>query len=149
MFRRIQKELLDMSEDPPECCSAGPRIESDLTHWVATIIGPKGSPYDGGIFFLDVFFPDNYPFKPPKIFFKTKIFHPNINDRGNICLDILGEQWTPALTVAKVLLSICSLLDDPNPNDPLVPEIANLLKNDKSEYTRIAKEWTIIYASSG
>ena len=105
-------------------------------------MGPPDSPYQGGVFFLTIHFPTDYPFKPPKVAFTTKIYHPNINTNGSICLDILrsviilssslkslGEilyrsQWSPALTISKVLLSICSLLCDPNPDDPLVPEIA-------------------------
>ncbi|KAJ8400965.1 hypothetical protein AAFF_G00389220 [Aldrovandia affinis] len=89
------------------------------------------SPYQGGVFFLTIHFPTDYPFKPPKVAFTTKIYHPNINSNGSICLDILRSQWSPALTVSKVLLSICSLLCDPNPDDPLVPEIAHTYKADR------------------
>ncbi|KAK2530780.1 hypothetical protein Q9233_005999 [Columba guinea] len=129
-------ELSDLQRDPPAHCSAGP-VGDDLFHWQATIMGPPDSAYQGGVFFLTVHFPTDYPFKPPKIAFTTKIYHPNINSNGSICLDILRSQWSPALTVSKgkltVLLSICSLLCDPNPDDPLVPDIAQIYKSDKEK----------------
>ncbi|KAG7226551.1 hypothetical protein INR49_003708, partial [Caranx melampygus] len=140
-LKRIQKELQDLQRDPPAQCSAGP-VGDDLFHWQATIMGPGDSPYQGGVFFLTIHFPTDYPFKPPKVAFTTKIYHPNINSNGSICLDILRSQWSPALTVSKVLLSICSLLCDPNPDDPLVPDIAHIYKNDKDKYNKLAKEWT-------
>eukprot|EP01126_Amoeba_proteus_P029397 TRINITY_DN2899_c0_g2_i6.p1 TRINITY_DN2899_c0_g2~~TRINITY_DN2899_c0_g2_i6.p1 ORF type:complete len:120 (-),score=6.46 TRINITY_DN2899_c0_g2_i6:77-436(-) len=112
--RRIAKELKDIVVDPPSSCSAGP-VGEDITHWNATILGPEDSPFAGGVFFLDIHFPADYPFKPPKIQFVTKVYHPNINRNGSICLDILKEQWSPALTISRVLLSISSLLCDPNP----------------------------------
>jgi ubiquitin-conjugating enzyme E2 D/E len=146
-FKRIQKELVDFNKDPPASCSAGPVNENDLFHWQATIMGPSDSAYQDGVFFLTIHFPTDYPFKPPKIIFTTRIYHPNINSNGNICLDILKEQWSPALTISKVLLSILSLLTDANPNDPLVPDIANLYKNDRVKYEANAKEWTRKYAT--
>jgi ubiquitin-conjugating enzyme E2 D/E len=144
--KRIQKELLDLGRDPPSNCSAGPVSDSDLFHWSATLMGPADSAYQGGVFFLTIKFPTDYPFKPPKVQFNTKIYHPNINSNGGICLDILKDQWSPALTISKVLLSICSLLTDPNPDDPLVPEIAHLFKTNKGEYEKTAREWTRKYA---
>ncbi|XP_027285574.1 ubiquitin-conjugating enzyme E2 D1 isoform X1 [Cricetulus griseus] len=141
----VYKELSDLQRDPPAHCSAGP-VGDDLFHWQATIMGPPDSAYQGGVFFLTVHFPTDYPFKPPKIAFTTKIYHPNINSNGSICLDILRSQWSPALTVSKVLLSICSLLCDPNPDDPLVPDIAQIYKSDKEKYNRHAREWTQKYA---
>mmetsp|Transcript_50034 Transcript_50034/g.82947 ORF Transcript_50034/g.82947 Transcript_50034/m.82947 type:complete len:148 (+) Transcript_50034:66-509(+) len=144
--KRINKELQDLGKDPPSNCSAGP-VGSDLFHWQATIMGPPDSPYQGGVFFLNIHFPTDYPFKPPKVNFTTRIYHPNINSNGAICLDILNSQWSPALTISKVVLSICSLLTDPNPDDPLVPEIARIYKQDRGKYETTAKEWTRKYAT--
>jgi ubiquitin-conjugating enzyme E2 D/E len=145
-LKRIKKELEDLGEDPPANCSAGPIDDNDLYHWQATIAGPEDSPYAGGLFFLNIHFPLDYPFKPPKVSFMTRVYHPNINTHGSICLDILKDQWSPALTISKVLLSISSLLTDPEPNDPLVPEIAHLYKSDKNKYEVNAREWTKKYA---
>ena len=112
----------------------------------ATLMGPSKSPYENGLFYLDIDFPADYPYKPPRVRFTTRIYHPNINSGGGICLDILKEQWSPALTISKVLLSICSLLCDPNPDDPLVPSIADLYKRNKEEYLIAARAWTLQYA---
>jgi ubiquitin-conjugating enzyme E2 D/E len=145
--KRITRELNELQRDPPSNCSAGPANENEIYDWKATIIGPEGSPYAGGLFHLVIQFPPDYPFKPPKVQFVTKIFHPNINSNGGICLDILKDQWSPALSIGKVLLSISSLLTDANPNDPLVPDIARLYVQNRQEYDRVAREWTLRYAS--
>ena len=143
--QRINRELNLFNKDPPANCSAGP-IDDDIYHWEASVLGPHNSPYEGGIFRLDIIFPSEYPFKPPKVKFMTTIYHPNINSSGGICLDILKDQWSPALTISKVLLSICSLLDDPNPDDPLVPEIADEYKHNRVQYNETAKNWSAAYA---
>ena len=142
--KRVKKELADLCADPPGNCSAGP-LGDDILQWQATILGPEKSPYEGGVFFLTIKFPADYPFKPPKVQFNTKIYHPNINSNGGICLDILKEHWSPALTTSKVLLSICSLLTDPNPDDPLVPDIALQYKKNRALYSQTAKEWTGLF----
>ncbi|KAK6145197.1 hypothetical protein DH2020_022017 [Rehmannia glutinosa] len=108
--KRILKELKDLQKDPPTSCSAGP-VAEDMFHWQATIMGPSDSPYTGGVFLVSIHFPPDYPFKPPKVAFRTKVFHPNINSNGSICLDILKEQWSPALTISKT-----------GPNMRLLPE---------------------------
>jgi len=144
--KRIQKELAEISLDPPCNCSAGPKGDN-IFEWVATIMGPSGSPYQGGIFFLDIHFGKDYPFKPPKVVFRTRIYHCNINSNGNICLDILKDNWSPALTISKVLLSICSLLSDANPYDPLVQNIAQQYLTDRKAHDKTAAEWTKKYAT--
>jgi ubiquitin-conjugating enzyme E2 D/E len=145
-IKRLTKELKDMQKDNTPNLSAGP-VNDNLFEWNAVIMGPVDTPYEGGIFYLSISIPSNYPFKSPIVIFNTKIYHPNINSSGNICLDILKTQWSPALTISKILLSICSLLTDPNPNDPLVPDIADVFKTNPELYFKNAKEWTITYAS--
>tara|TARA_B100000902_G_C27321085_1_gene924522 strand:+ start:6629 stop:7081 length:453 start_codon:yes stop_codon:yes gene_type:complete len=144
--KRIQSELINLQKDPPANCSAGP-VGEDLFKWQATLMGPEGTPYYGGVFNLRIDFPQDYPFKPPRVVFVTRIYHCNIRSDGAICLDILKDQWSPALTISKVLLSICSLLDEPNPDDPLVPEIAELLKRDPGAHDERARNYTAIYAN--
>eukprot|EP00041_Stephanoeca_diplocostata_P020115 m.443005 g.443005 ORF g.443005 m.443005 type:complete len:165 (-) comp21479_c0_seq6:1874-2368(-) len=144
--KRIQKELVEITRDPPCNCSAGPKGD-DIYNWVSTIMGPANSVYEGGVFFLDIGFPQDYPFKPPKVTFRTRIYHCNINSSGAICLDILKDMWSPALTISKVLVSICSLLTDCNPEDPLVGSIAQQFLGNKEVHDETAREWTKRYAA--
>jgi ubiquitin-conjugating enzyme E2 D/E len=143
--KRIQNELKELQKDPPSTCSAGPEGDN-IYKWEGFIFGPVDSPYEGGVFKLSIEFPEDYPFRPPHVLFLTKVYHPNINSSGSICLDILKDKWSPALTISKVLLSIESLLTDPNPDDPFVPEIANLYKKDQAAYKERATIWTEAYA---
>ena len=147
--RRITHELADLRKDPPANCSAGPISDTDFFNWEGVIFGPPDSPFTGGIFKVNIQFPADYPFKPPRVVFLTKIYHPNINSNGVICLDILKQNWSPALTISKVLLSILSLLTDPNPKDPLVPDIAQQYVANRAEYEATAREWTQMYAMGG
>ncbi|CUG88457.1 ubiquitin-conjugating enzyme E2, putative [Bodo saltans] len=145
-LRRIERELKDLEKDPPDNINGGPISENDLFNGKATIIGPVDSPYAGGLFFLNIRFPYNYPFNPPKLQFMTKVYHPNINIDGVICLDILKDQWSPALNISQVLLCVCSLLTDPNPHGALVPQIGTLYINDRTKFNEMAAEWTRLYA---
>lgn len=145
--KRIAKELHIMQKDPPPYISAAPIDQDDFHKWQAIIFGPEDSIYAGGVFKLSIVFPVDYPFKAPKIDFLTKIFHCNIMNK-NLCIDILKTQWSPALTIDKVLISIASLLMDPNPKDPLNREAAELYLNDREAYNKKAQEWTRKYASN-
>ena len=120
--------------------------------WVGYITGPQDSPYEGGIFNLEIDFPTDYPFKAPKIKFTTPVYHPNIkstggDSNGTICVDILKDNWSSALTISKTLLILCSLLTDPNPSSPLEWDIAQIYKNDEDTYNKNVKEWTKKYAT--
>lgn len=145
--KRLIKELEEIQLDPPSNCSAGLK-DDNLYKWVATILGPSGSVYEGGVFIVDISLSTNYPFEPPNVRFRTKIYHCNINDGGYICLDILSDNWSPALTIAKLLLSICSMLTDCNPNDPLNGKIAKQYLKDRVRHDQIARLWTKRYANS-
>lgn len=120
--------------------------ENCIFNWNATINGPADSPYEGGKWKLDLNFPTDYPFKPPNVKFITKIYHPNISLRGTVCLDLLSEAWSPAITVDKLLLSIISLLTSPNADDPFNLMASDLYSSDRATYTDTVKNWTKMYA---
>jgi len=144
-LKRLNKELNDIGRDPPSSCSVSP-ADDNMFQWQATIMGPADSPYAGGIFQLSITFPPDYPFKPPKVIFTTKIYHPNVDANGSISLDILWDHWSPAQTMSKVLLGICSELRDPSFEEPLVPDVARLYKTDPDRYEATVREWTRKYA---
>ena len=144
-IKRIKKELEELDDNNINNCFAK-IVDDNIFEWDAIIHGPENSPYKDGIFHLKINLPSDYPFKPPKVVFKTKIYHCNINSSGGICLDILKEEWSPALTISKVLLSISSLLNDCSPDDPLVSTIAALYKKDRETHDRRARMWTNLYA---
>ncbi|XP_047323192.1 constitutive photomorphogenesis protein 10 [Impatiens glandulifera] len=143
--KRIQKEMSDLNTDCPPDCSAGPKGDN-LYNWVATIIGPSGTPYEGGIFFLEIDFTSDYPFNPPKVVFRTRIFHCNVDSTGKVSLGMLKEGWSPALTISKVLHAIRSILINPDPYDPVLPGIAHMYLADRARHDKLAAEWTLRFA---
>ena len=102
--KRIQKELTAMLDDPPPGCNLV-QMGDDLFRWHVEVQGPPDSPFEGGNFTLLFAFPSTYPFKPPKVKFETRIFHPNINHSGDMCLDTLSTQWVPSISMAQVKIS--------------------------------------------
>ncbi|RPA85332.1 ubiquitin-conjugating enzyme E2 N [Ascobolus immersus RN42] len=118
----------------------------NLRYFDVEINGPEGSPYEGGVFELELFLPEDYPMSPPKVRFLTKIYHPNIDRLGRICLDILKNNWSPALQIRTVLLSIQALLGAPNPDDPLANDVAQKWKEDENAAKATARQWTKEYA---
>ncbi|OEL31347.1 Ubiquitin-conjugating enzyme E2 36 [Dichanthelium oligosanthes] len=159
--RRIIKETQRLLSEPAPGISASPS-EENMRYFNVMILGPAQSPYEGGVFKLELFLPEEYPMAAPKVRFLTKIYHPNIDKLGRICLDILKDKWSPALQIRTVLLSVLpycllspdylifsiqALLSAPNPDDPLSDNVAKHWKANEAEAVETAKEWTRLYAS--
>lgn len=147
--KRIRKELSQLWVDPPAFCRPGASPATDPYHFEVVIDGPAGSPYAGGTFPVDVVLPRDYPFKPPKLTFKTKVYHPNIDAEGRMFLDIFKGHWTPALTLSKALLSVVSVLYDPLLDLPVQRGIARQYRLERALFEETARGWTRRYAMSG
>ena len=143
---RILKETKTLLSDPAPGITAQPH-QDNLRYFDVMIIGPQDSPYQNGVFNLELFLSEKYPMEPPKVRFLTKIYHPNIDKLGRICLDILKDKWSPALQIRTVLISIQALLSSPNPDDPLANDVADHWKKDLKGAHKIATEWTFRYAN--
>lgn len=141
LIKRLQSELMSLMMSPTPGISAFPS-GADMTKWNATMEGPTETPYEGLTLKLKISFPSNYPMSPPQILFRTPIYHPNVDMSGRICLDILKEAgpaegaWSAALPTSSVLLSIQSLLGEPNNSSPLNGEAALMWDRDMVEFKR-------------
>ncbi|GAA6021928.1 hypothetical protein JCM11491_004797 [Sporobolomyces phaffii] len=143
--KRIIKETQRLVADSPPGITAIPH-DDNLRYFDVLISGPNESPFEGGIFKLELFLPEDYPMAPPKVRFLTKVYHPNIDKLGRICLDILKDKWSPALQIRTVLLSIQALLSAPNPDDPLANDVAAHWKENEKDAQRVSREWTLKFA---
>ncbi|KAI3777691.1 hypothetical protein L1987_47492 [Smallanthus sonchifolius] len=148
-FGRVQKELQECNKDVNlSGISVNPKFDN-LINLIGTIPGPIGTPYEGGTFKIDIDLPDAYPFEPPKMKFATKVWHPNISSQsGAICLDILKDQWSPALTLKTALLSIQALLSTPEPDDPQDAVVAQQYLKDYQVFASTARYWTESFAKT-
>mmetsp|Transcript_120552 Transcript_120552/g.240005 ORF Transcript_120552/g.240005 Transcript_120552/m.240005 type:complete len:203 (+) Transcript_120552:42-650(+) len=147
-LKRLEKELQDIRTLSKDSSVTADSVEGDLTHWKGGLLGPEASPYSGGKFSIDIEIPADYPYNPPKMKFDTKIWHPNISSQtGAICLDVLGKEWSPALTIRTALLSIQALLSAPEPDDPQDAEVAEMYKHNRDLFYQTAKYWTETFAS--
>lgn len=146
---RIQRELDKIHRNPPPGISVTPKND-DIRNLEATILGPENTPYEEGTFYAQVTLPPNYPFAPPSIKFSTRVYHPNIDDQGRICLDLLKlppkGTWNPTMTIEGLLIAVRMLLECPNPTDPLMGDIAQEYIRDRKVFEQNAKEHTKIYA---
>jgi len=143
--RRIVKEISRLNKEPVAGISIDVNDEN-MRYIKVALEGPSGSPYEGGIFYLEMYLGDNYPMQPPKVRYLTKIYHPNIDKIGRICLDILKDKWTPALQIRSVLLSLQVLMGNPNVDDPLDVQVAEHWKSNRKEAEKQARQWTTAYA---
>lgn len=143
---RINKELADIERD----ASCGIRVEHLApSKMVGYFSGPDDTPYEGGTFSVDIVIPDGYPFEPPKMKFITKVWHPNVSSvTGAICLDVLKDQWSPALTIKTAMISLQALLCAPVPEDPQDGQVAQQYLNDFEGYKAKAREWTRVHAAA-
>lgn len=148
--KRLHAHYQELQKNPESFCHAEPKdLDENITHWIGHIDGPDNTPFQGGRFHLTIDFPSSYPFKPPEVRFTIPIFHPNISIKGEICLDILHSQWSPALTVRALLISLCSLLSDPNTDHGLNQEALHLYRTDPKQYHDMARQWTRTHAMDG
>lgn len=144
--KRLGHDLRGLVGDPPEGIKAQP-LDSSYYHWQASITGPAGSPYEGGVFFLYLKVPFTYPFDPPEVRFLTRIFHPNVSRHGDIGIDSIQQHnWVSGLTIPKVLISIQSLLTDPYTDVCMEPDIGRLYNRRRKMFDAVARQWTWKFA---
>ncbi|TIA89352.1 hypothetical protein E3P99_02139 [Wallemia hederae] len=118
-------------------------VDENPYHLLGSFAGPEDTPYEGGEFNVDIQVPDSYPFKPLKMKFITRVYHPNISSQtGLICLDILGKEWSPVLTLKSTLISLQSLLCSPVPEDPQDAVVAKVYTTDRKKFEATARLWT-------
>uniref|UniRef100_A0A8C4NH79 E2 ubiquitin-conjugating enzyme n=1 Tax=Eptatretus burgeri TaxID=7764 RepID=A0A8C4NH79_EPTBU len=140
--RRLTKEIADLKTHGLRSFRNIIMDESNVLHWQGLLV-PDNPPYDKGAFWVDIIFPSDYPFKPPKVMFRTKIYHPNVDERGQVCLPIVSpENWKPATKADQVIQALLALVNDPEPEHPLRAELAEEYTQDRKRFMRIAEEHT-------
>ncbi|KAI9659773.1 MAG: Ubiquitin-conjugating enzyme E2 7 [Trizodia sp. TS-e1964] len=151
--RRLTREYKALTTDSPDGITAGPVDESDYFVWEALIQGPDGTPFEGGVFPATLTFPKDYPINPPTMKFNPPLFHPNVYASGLVCISILHapgpdpnhyekaeERWSPIQSVEKVLLSVMSMLAEPNDESPANVEAAKMWRDHRPLYEERVRE---------
>ncbi|KAF9737116.1 Ubiquitin-conjugating enzyme E2 7 [Paraphaeosphaeria minitans] len=151
--KRLFKEYRDLSSNPPDGVTAGPVTEDDMFVWEAFIEGPEDTPFEGGVFLAELRFPKDYPLAPPKMKFLVEMWHPNVYPNGEVCISILhppgddphhyeqaSERWSPIQSVEKILISVMSMLAEPNDESPANVDAARMWREKRAEYERIVRD---------
>ncbi|CAK1543650.1 unnamed protein product [Leptosia nina] len=143
---RLAREMKTLCSKPPWGVTCTPEKEDIFDVLSVKMFGPRGSPYEAGLFKLVINVPERYPFEPPQVKFVTPVYHPNIDSAGRICLNMLKMppkgSWLPTITIETLLISIQTLLANPNPDDPLVTQIALEYKYDIETFQENARNYT-------
>lgn len=140
--RRLQKELADIRGTGIKSFRDIQVDENNILQWQGLIV-PDCPPYNKGAFRIEVIFPAEYPFKPPKLTFKTKIYHPNIDEKGQVCLPIISaENWKPATKTDQVIDSLVQLVNEPEPEHPLRADLAEEYTKDRKKFIKNAEDFT-------
>jgi len=137
-LKRLNKEK--QSGELPAGWSVEPYEERDLYRWKAIIPGARDTPYEYGLFEVEIKIGEKYPMKHPECRFVTPIYHPNVGSDGCICVDILGSAWSPANSIKTLLISLQLLMECPEPDDPMDSKIAGIYKTDREEFNKNCKE---------
>ncbi|KAJ1918284.1 ubiquitin conjugating enzyme Ubc7/UbcP3 [Mycoemilia scoparia] len=151
--KRLMKEYRDLAKNPPEGIKAGPRSEDDLFLWDASISGPEGTPFEGGTLKAELKFPTDYPLSPPTMRFTCPMFHPNVYKNGYVCISILhapgddphqyedsSERWSPVQSVEKILLSVLSMIAEPNTESSANVDASVMWRDNREEYNRVTRK---------
>ncbi|CAH0392403.1 unnamed protein product [Bemisia tabaci] len=144
--RRLQKELGDIRASGIKSFRDIQVDETNMLSWQGLIV-PDNPPFNKGAFRIEINFPAEYPFKPPKITFKTKIYHPNVDEKGQVCLSIISpEHWKPTTKTDQVIQALIALVNDPEPEHPLRVEVADEFVKDRKKFIKNAEEFTKKYS---
>eukprot|EP01120_Amphizonella_sp_Union-15-10_P007912 TRINITY_DN273_c0_g1_i1.p1 TRINITY_DN273_c0_g1~~TRINITY_DN273_c0_g1_i1.p1 ORF type:complete len:153 (+),score=33.84 TRINITY_DN273_c0_g1_i1:66-524(+) len=144
--KRLQKEYEILQKQPIPWATTS-LIDNNLHKWKCTLLGPEKTPYEKGLFVIEMEMPPEYPFKPPTVKFLTKTYHPNIQQKdGQICAEILGKSWSPQIKINEVLLTVRTMLAEPNIDSPLEEDVANEFRSNRKKFDQTAKDWTKKYA---
>ncbi|PRT56735.1 Ubiquitin-conjugating enzyme E2 pex4 [Wickerhamiella sorbophila] len=147
MAKRLLREHQAIIASPSPALELLEPSESDIYDWSAILLGPENTPYEGGKWRVRIKVPTSYPIDPPTMQFETRICHPNIHfETGEVCIDVLKTQWTPAWTLASALLAIQAMLSDPEPDSPLNIDAANLVRSGEiTGYEQLVNYYKKVY----